>query len=116
MWLVRSILAFAAIGAVLVFAISNVDQKVTVVFFTRTYQGIHLNVVLLVAGLVGAAVCFAIMIWREIGLRTTLRKLRRESLRLDDELVALRNLPLAGLRPPAAPPAERSRPARTPTR
>jgi uncharacterized integral membrane protein len=98
-WLVRSVLVFLGVVAVLVFAITNVDQKVTVVFFTRTYENLYLNLVLLVAALVGAAICFAVMIVREITLRATLRRLRRENMRLDDELVALRNLPLAGLQP-----------------
>ena len=97
MWLVRSIGLFAGIVVLIAFAISNVDQRVTLQFFGRTYPPQSLNLVLLVAALFGAAVCFAVMVWREFTLRTALRNLRRESRRLDDELVALRNLPLAGL-------------------
>lgn len=97
MWLVRSIVLFAGIVVLIAFAISNVDQRVTLQFFGRTYPPQSLNLVLLVAALFGAAVCFAVMVWREFTLRTALRNLRRESRRLDDELVALRNLPLAGL-------------------
>jgi uncharacterized integral membrane protein len=109
-WLVRSVLAFLGIGAVLVFAISNVDQKVDrIVVFTRSYENISLNLVLLWAALLGAAVCFAVMILREFALRAALRNLRRENMRLDDELVALRNLPLAGLQHPAE--SGRARPA-----
>lgn len=103
MWLVRSILVFLAIGAVLVFAISNVDQKVTVVLFTRSYPGLSLNLVLLVAALFGAAACFAVMLVREFALRTQLRRVRREKMRLDDELLALRNLPLSTLQPGQRP-------------
>jgi uncharacterized integral membrane protein len=99
-WLVRSILLFLGIVAILVFAISNVDQRASVVIFTRTYPNLHLNLVLLVAALLGAAVCFAVMIWREVGLRAMVRRMRRENMRLDDELVALRNLPLSGLQAP----------------
>lgn len=99
MWLVRSILLFAGIVALLAFAISNVDQKVTLQFFAHTYQDIHLNLVLLCAALFGAAVCFAVMVFREFSLRAALRRLRKENRRLDDELVALRNLPLTGLEP-----------------
>jgi uncharacterized integral membrane protein len=107
MWLVRSILVFAGIGAVLAFAIANLEQRVTVVLLARTYRDVHLNLVLLCAALLGAALCFAVMIFREFSLRTTLRRVRRENARLEDELVALRNLPLAGLQnPPASrPPA-----------
>jgi len=109
-WLVRSIPVFLGVVPVLVFAISNVDQRVDrVVVFTRTYENISLNLVLLWALLLGAAVCFAVMIWREFALRSTLRALRRDLLRLDDELVALRNLPLAGLQSTAD--GSRGRPA-----
>ena len=100
MWLVRSILVFGGIVAILVFAISNVDQRANVVVFTRTYQNVHLNLALLLAALFGAAICFAVMIWREVALRALLRRARRENMRLDDELVALRNLPLSGLQSP----------------
>jgi uncharacterized integral membrane protein len=110
MWLLRSILAFAGLGAVMMFAISNIDQRVDVVLFTRTWHDVYLNFVLACAALAGAAICFAIMIVREFALRTALRRLRRDNMRLDAELVALRNLPLAGVLPaePArAPRAER---------
>ena len=82
-------------------------QRVDVVVFTRTYHDAYLNLVLFCAGLAGAALCFAVMIVREFSLRTTLRRLRRENMRLDGELVALRNLPLAGVLP-----ADRPRPPR----
>ncbi len=97
MWLVRSILVFVAIVAVLVFAIGNVEQRTTVRVFTKTYETVHLNLVLLCAVFFGAAVCFLVMIFREFGLRNANRKLRRENMRLDDELNALRNLPLSGI-------------------
>jgi len=98
-WLVRSIVAFLGLGAVMVFAISNVDQRVDVVVFTRTCHDVYLNLVLLCATLAGAAICFVVMIVREFALRTALRRVRRENMRLDDELVALRNLPLSGVLP-----------------
>ena len=107
MWLLRSILVFAGVAAVLAFAISNLEQKVTVVLFTHTYRDVHLNLVLLCAALLGAAVCFAVMIFREFSLRATLRRTRRENMRLDDELLALRNLPLAGLQ---GAPGQRAQP------
>jgi len=109
-WLVRSIVLFAGIVVLIAFAISNVEQRVTLQFFGRIYPPQSLNLVLLVAALFGAAVCFAVMVFREFALRTALRNMRRESRRLDDELVALRNLPLARLQPdPAA-----KRPVREP--
>lgn len=109
MWLLRSILAFAGLGAVMMFAVSNIDQRVDIVLFTRTYHDVYLNLVLLCAALAGAAICFAAMIVREFALRAMLRRLRRDNMRLDGELVALRNLPLAGV----LPNTERSRAPRT---
>jgi uncharacterized integral membrane protein len=102
-WLLRSILVFLGLCAVLLFAMSNLDQRVDVVIATRTYHDVHLNLVLLYAALGGAAICFAVMVVREFALRAALRRLRRENMRLDDELVALRNLPLAGVVPQDKP-------------
>jgi len=107
MWVLRSILAFVGLGALMMFAVSNIDQRVDVVLFTRTHHDVYLNLVLLCAALAGAAICFAVMIVREFALRTTLRRLRNDARRLDQELVALRNLPLAGVLPD-----ERARPPR----
>ena len=106
MWLIRSVLIFAGIVAVLAFAIGNVDQRVTVHLLWRTYENIYLNLVLLCAFLFGAAICFAVMLFREFSLRVTVRRMQRETMRLDDELTALRNLPLASLQSPQ----EKSRP------
>ena len=97
MWLVRSVLVFAVVVLVLVFAIGNVGNTTTLRLFTRTYLDVNLNLVLLGAVLFGAATSFFIMIFREFALRSLIRKLRRSNLRLDDELTALRNLPLSGL-------------------
>jgi uncharacterized integral membrane protein len=99
-WLLRSVLAFGGLCAVTIFAFSNLDQRVDVVVFTRTFHDLYLNLVLLCAALVGAAICFAVMIVREFEVRAALRRARRENVRLDDELVALRNLPLSGVLPP----------------
>ena len=97
MWLVRSVLVFTVVVLVLVFAIGNVGNTTTLRLFTRTYVDVNLNLVLLGAVLFGAATSFFIMIFREFALRSLIRKLRRSNLRLDDELTALRNLPLSGL-------------------
>jgi len=97
MWLIRSVLIFGIIVTVLVFAIGNVGNTTTLRLFTRTYVDVNLNLVLLGAVLFGAATRFFIMIFREFALRSVIRKLRRTNLRLDDELTALRNLPLSGL-------------------
>ena len=97
MWLVRSVLVFAVVVLVLVFAIGNVGNTTTLRLFTRTYIDVNLNLVLLGAVLFGAATSFFIMIFREFALRSIIRKTRRDNMRLDDELTALRNLPLSGL-------------------
>ncbi len=95
MWLVRSLLLFVAIAAILAFAIVNVDHRTNLTVFTRTYVDLSLNVVLFCAAVAGALVTFLAMVWREFRLRASLRRLRRENMRLDDELTALRNLPIS---------------------
>ena len=109
MWLVRSLLLFIAIAAILAFAIVNVDHRTALTLFTRSYVDLALNVVLFCAAIFGALVTFLAMVFREFALRTDIRKLRRENLRLDDELTALRNLPISGLestQQPGTPSAE----------
>lgn len=102
MWVVRSIAGFLVIVAILVFAIGNVENRTDVRLFTKTYSGVHLNLILLIATLLGAGITFLVMAFREISLRAANRKLRRETLRLDDELTALRNLPLSGIQKESA--------------
>lgn len=96
MWLVRSLLLFIAIAAILAFAIVNRDHRTSLTLFTSTDDW-NLNVVLFCAAIVGALITFLAMVFREFALRTSIRRLRRENLRLDDELTALRNLPISGL-------------------
>jgi len=102
-WLVRSLLVFLVVAGVLGFAITNVDHHTSITIFRRTYENLALNVVLFCAALFGAVAAFLGMVWREFALRASIRKLRRETMRLDDELRALRNLPLAGLEPTKPP-------------
>ena len=97
MWLVRSLLVFIVVAAVLALAIVNVEHRTSLTIFTRTYTDLALNVVLFGAILFGAALVFLWMLFREFSLRSEIRKLRRDNMRLDDEITALRNLPLAGL-------------------
>ena len=104
MWLVRSLALFVVIASVLAFAIVNVEHRTTLTLFTHTYRDVALNVVLFCAVVVGAAVMFLAMTFREFTLRAAIRRLRRENMRLDDELTALRNLPLAGIEPGKEPP------------
>ena len=107
MWLVRSLLVFVAIAAVLAFAIVNVDHRTSLTLFTRTYLDLALNVVLFCAAIVGALITFLGMVFREFRLRASIRRLRRENMRLDDELTALRNLPISeSTQPAGAPSAE----------
>jgi uncharacterized integral membrane protein len=96
-WLVRSLLVFVVVASVLALAVVNVEHHTSLTLFTRTYQNLALNVVLFCAMLCGAILVFGLMVFREFALRNEIRRLRRENLRLDDEITALRNLPLAGL-------------------
>ncbi len=97
MWLVRSLLIFIVVAAFLALAIENVEHRTPLTLFTRHYVSLALNVVLFGAILFGAALVFLWMLFREFSLRSEIRRLRRDNMRLDDEITALRNLPLAGL-------------------
>lgn len=97
MWLVRSLLVFAAVFTVLALVIPNVEHRTALTLFTRTYESLALNVVLFGAIFFGAALVFVWMLFREFSLRNEIRRLRRDNMRLDDEITALRNLPLASL-------------------
>ena len=66
MWLVRSLLLFIAIAAILAFAIVNVDHRTSLTLFTRTYPDLALNVVLFCAAIFGALVTFLAMVFREL--------------------------------------------------
>ena len=111
MWLVRIVCVVVLFVGMLAFAWFNIDHRTSITVISRTYDNVLVNTVLFCAALFGAAVTFLFRVWREIGLRAAIRRLRRENMRLDDELTALRNLPLAGLepakKPPARPAAER---------
>lgn len=96
MWLVRVLLLFVVVALVITFTTANVQHHTSLTLL-RTYDNLPLPAVLLGAMLGGAILVFVVMVFREFTLRQEMRRLRRDNLRLDDEITALRNLPLAGL-------------------
>ncbi|MEJ2720221.1 MAG: LapA family protein [bacterium] len=92
MWLFRSIVILVGVIAFLWIGMSNADQNVDFSFFNKEYPGLSLNMLML---LVFAAVfSFLILVFSEVQLRHMIGRQRKEIVRLERELAALRNLPL----------------------
>lgn len=94
MWIIRGIiLLFGVVGLVWLGTL-NAGTKVTFHLFKWTYFNLELNVILVVSFLAGMLV-WAIGAWiREAQLLLRVSKEKKSSRRLQDELEALRNLPL----------------------
>lgn len=94
MWLIRSVIILVGIIAFLWLGMNNADQRVDFVFFTKVYQSLSLNLLMLVVFAAGMVFSFFVFILSEFQLRNTISRQRREVDRLERELAALRNLPL----------------------
>jgi uncharacterized membrane protein YciS (DUF1049 family) len=93
-WLIRSVIILVGIIAFLWLGMNNADQRVDFVFFTKVYQSLSLNLLMLVVFAAGMVFSFFVFILSEFQLRNTISRQRREVDRLERELAALRNLPL----------------------
>lgn len=94
MWFVRSFLIFAGVVAFLWIGMENADQMVDFTFFTREYPGLALNVLMLFVFVTGMVFSFVISVLNELHLRRQLSQARRQLSRMDQEIAALRSLPL----------------------
>lgn len=94
MWLLRSIIILVGVIAFLWIGMNNADQRVVFRFFTHTYENLSLNLLLLIVFAAGMVFSFLIALISEFQLRTTISRQRRECKRLEEEIAALRNLPL----------------------
>lgn len=93
-WFVRSFLIFAGVVAFLWIGMENADQMVDFTFFTREYPGLALNVLMLFVFVTGMVFSFVISVLNELHLRRQLSQARRQLSRMDQEIAALRSLPL----------------------
>jgi uncharacterized membrane protein YciS (DUF1049 family) len=93
-WLFRSVIILVGVIAFLWLGMSNADQQVRFVFFTKEYESLSLNLLMLIVFAAGMVFSFFIFAFSEFQLRHTISQQRREVDRLERELAALRNLPL----------------------
>lgn len=94
MWFVRSFLIFAGVVAFLWIGMENADETIDFTFFTRTYPGLALNVLMLFVFVTGMVFSFVVSVINELHLRRQLSQTRRQLTRMDREIAALRSMPL----------------------
>jgi len=93
-WLIRSAIILVGVIAFLWVGMNNADQNVDFTFFTKSYQALSLNLLMLLVFAAGMVFSFLIFVLSEFQLRHTIGQKQREVNRLERELSALRNLPL----------------------
>lgn len=94
MWIVRGIILLIGVIGLVWLGTLNAGTKVTFRFFNWTYFNLQLNVILVVTFIAGMFV-WAIGAWiREAQLLLRISKEKKNSRKRQDELEALRNLPL----------------------
>ena len=94
MWVLRSVIILVGVIAFLWITVNNAGQRVDFVFFTKSYQSLSLNLLMLIVFALGMVFSFFIFVFNEFHLRHRISRQQREVERLERELAALRNLPL----------------------
>lgn len=94
MWFIKSVILLIGVIAVLWLGMKNADQTVDFSLFTRYFENLSLNLLLVVVFITGMVFSFLIAVVNEFGLRSTIGSQRRHISRLEKELAAIRNLPL----------------------
>ncbi|MFC1499895.1 lipopolysaccharide assembly LapA domain-containing protein [Candidatus Zixiibacteriota bacterium] len=89
-WLGIALLLIVMLG----FSIMNIGQQVDINLFFWQFEEVPLILVIFEAFIAGMLVWFLIAFVNELKLRADLRNMRRESEELQEELQALRNMPL----------------------
>ena len=95
MWILRGIILLIGVIALVWLGMLNADQKVAEFhLFKWTFYGLPVNIILVITFLVGMLV-WAIGGWiREAQLLLRVNREKKNCRRLQDEIEALRNLPL----------------------
>ncbi|MFC1629516.1 lipopolysaccharide assembly LapA domain-containing protein [Gemmatimonadota bacterium] len=89
-WLGIALLLIVMLG----FSMMNIGQQVDINLFFWQFEEVPLILVIFEAFIAGMLVWFLIAFINELKLRADLRNARRESEYLQEELQALRNMPL----------------------
>lgn len=101
-WFVRSLLILVGVIAFLWLGMENAEQTIDFTFFTREYPGLNLNFLMLLVFVSGMVFSFLISVVNELHLRRQLAQARREATRMNQEIAALRSLPLDDVDTPAS--------------
>jgi hypothetical protein len=93
-WIIRGIILLAGVVGLVWLGTLNAGTTMTFRFFRWTYYNLQLNVILVVTFIAGMLV-WAIGAWiREAQLLIRISREKKNCKKLQDELEALRNLPL----------------------
>ncbi len=76
------------------FAIMNPGERVTINLWTRTFEDIPLILALFISFAIGVVLTLLYTLYYFVDLGLTIRRLKKQNKMLEDELVALRNLPI----------------------
>jgi uncharacterized membrane protein YciS (DUF1049 family) len=98
-WFIRSLIILVGVIAFLWVGMNNADQRVDFKFFNKEFIGLNLNLLLLLVFAVGMVFSFLVWVLNEFTLRNQISRYRREVNRLEQELAALRSLPLEEVEP-----------------
>ncbi|MCD6379655.1 DUF1049 domain-containing protein [bacterium] len=94
MWIIRGVILLVGAVGIIWLGTENAGTKITFYLFNHTFSEVSLNLVIIVSFISGMIV-WAIGAWiRELQLVLQLRKGKRKSEKLLDEISDLRNIPL----------------------
>ena len=104
MWFIRALIILIGVISLLWLGMQNAGEKVDFRFFTRDFLDLDLNLFMLLVFVAGMVFSFLIAVVSEVQLRSRMAQHRREAIRLERELAALRNLPLDDAEPVSSEP------------
>jgi uncharacterized integral membrane protein len=95
-WVVRMLLTLILVVIVTGFAMLNSAERATVKLWpdTLVFYQVPLVLLLFEAFVLGAVVWFIVSVFHEIGLRSQIRKLKRENSDLNQEIAGLHSISL----------------------
>jgi len=87
--------------AIIAFAVMNPGERVIINLGFRVYHDVPLILALFIAFVIGVALALLYTLYYFVDLGLTVRRLKRRNRDLEDELVAIRNLPIEESMEPA---------------
>ncbi len=80
--------------AIIAFAVMNPDERVAINLGWQVFENVPLVLALFIAFVIGVALTLLYTLYYFIDLGLTVRRLKKRSKLLEEELIALRNLPI----------------------